>query len=619
MRGIVMNRCSRRAALALLLSLIACAPLAVAQEAPANPIDAYFNVQARGKARLRASLIDDRRFLRKLALDIAGVHPTYEQAQAFVADASDRKRAAAVDSLLNSQEYVYRWANFFDEMFWNQIILPNAPVRNALHGSLVEMLSANTPWDQMATRILTDAGLLVREGSASAYWLVETIDDDYWLDQVDDQAAFITETMLGVQTRCISCHDGKGHLENINVDLTQRTRREFWELAAFLSSKTLFFPNPRPNLDPVEAIYEIELVDVDDPKFSPGRGAVLVPPADFQFGRYMAESEAGQGMRPPRNGGLIEPRYPFTGETPKPGETRRQALARIIVADRQFARNMVNRVWKQFFGKGFVDPVNEWDLARLNFRTAGVHGADVQPENPLLMETLTDSFIESGFDFKSLIRLICNSEWYQTEGALLASSQTRRLEAEAILDGVAKLTGVQLPYVATGMLDQRHTNLWAMPGTIEPSPGAIYGYDGELLADPREMGYPSTEVFFAIQALTLDILRTMGRGDRVNRQKRGDEFDMQTSLALMNNPLLQYQLLGDGNGVGPVATQLGQAMSLGRSAADTVTELYLRALFREPSADELALGVAYLAESSDERAVADLMWSLVSHADFLHK
>jgi len=613
-----MSHAARLARIVLAAAILAVALTVSAQEPATNPIDAYFAKAA--KAGKRPAGLDDRRFLRKMWLDIAGVHPSFEAAQAYVADGRPDKRVRAVEQALASQDFVYRWANYFGDMFWTQLLVPNAPTRNAFHQKLVAMLADNTPWDEMARRILTDRGLLTREGSAGNFWLVETLDDDFRLDQVDDQAAFITEAFLGVQTRCISCHDGAGHLEKINVDLTARTRREFWGLAAFLAGQALYFPNPRANVDGMDVIYEIEIVDVDDPGFNAGFGAVLFHPRGYPVGEYRAESEDGQGMRPARKGGIVEPVYPFTGERPQPGETRREALARILTADRQFARNMVNRVWKHFFGKGFVDPVDEWDLARLDMATAAQNQTTVQPQDGLLLELLTDHFIDSGYDLKELMRAIVHSGHYQAVSGPLAAPATRRLEAEALLDGVAKLSGVQLPYLAFGMLDRLQYNLWAMPGTIEPNPAAIFSYERDMLADPTELGYPSLDVYYAIQALTLQMLQSMGRGDRINRIRRSDEFDMQSSLALMNNPLLTFQLLGNDQGPGPVAATLTRALQSGaKTVDDAVRELYLRALFREPDAAELAAGRDYLAADQSQSGVADLMWSLVNHPEFAHK
>ena len=56
----------------------------------------------------------------------------------------------------------------------------------------------------------------------------------------------------------------------------------------------------------------------------------------------------------------------FTGQKPNPGENYRVALARIVTSDIQFSRAAVNYLWKEFFGRGIVEPVNQFDPARLD-------------------------------------------------------------------------------------------------------------------------------------------------------------------------------------------------------------------------------------------------------------
>ena len=61
-----------------------------------------------------------------------------------------------------------------------------------------------------------------------------------------------------------------------------------------------------------------------------------------------------------------------------------------------FAKALVNRYWKHFFSRGIVDP--EDDMRVTNPAT-----------NPELLNHLTRSFIESGFNVRELMRAICAS------------------------------------------------------------------------------------------------------------------------------------------------------------------------------------------------------------------
>src|SRR5206468_1911100 len=69
-----------------------------------------------------------------------------------------------------------------------------------------------------------------------------------------------------------------------------------------------------------------------------------------------------------------------------------------------FARVEANRIWAHLFGRGIVQPVDD-------FRSSN------PPSNPELLDALAASFERSGFDRKALIRQICTSRAYQRSAA----------------------------------------------------------------------------------------------------------------------------------------------------------------------------------------------------------
>ena len=121
--------------------------------------------------------------------------------------------------------------------------------------------------------------------------------------------------------------------------------------------------------------------------------------------------------------------------------------ARIMLADWMtddsnpfFAKMLVNRYWKHFFGVGIVDP--EDDMRGTN-----------PPSNPELLAALEKQFIQSGYDLKALIRSICNSSTYQLSAIpneyngkdlqSFSKFNPRRLPAEVMLDSIDIFLGSQ--------------------------------------------------------------------------------------------------------------------------------------------------------------------------------
>src|SRR5262249_1448060 len=115
-------------------------------------------------------------------------------------------------------------------------------------------------------------------------------------------------------------------------------------------------------------------------------------------------SEDGKGrQRLPESAKIVPAKF-LQGEQPKieDSEARRPVLAGWLVSGENpfFARAMVNRLWHHFYGRGFVNPVDDMHK-------------DNMPSHPELLNELSGQFVASGFDVKNLIRAICNSQAYQ--------------------------------------------------------------------------------------------------------------------------------------------------------------------------------------------------------------
>ena len=107
------------------------------------------------------------------------------------------------------------------------------------------------------------------------------------------------------------------------------------------------------------------------------------------------------------------------------------------------ARVMVNRLWQHHFGQGIVETAS-------NF---GKNGA--APTHPELLDWLAVTFVEKGWSLKAMHRLMVLSNVYRqsSENAAFANNEKdvdnrllwkyerRRLEAEAIRDGILYLSG----------------------------------------------------------------------------------------------------------------------------------------------------------------------------------
>ena len=237
------------------------------------------------------------------------------------------------------------------------------------------------------------------------------------------------------------------------------------------------------------------------------------------------------------------------------------------------ARALVNRIWAQLMGRGVIEPID--DLRETN-----------PPTNEPLLAALVDDFIAHDYDVKHLIRTIATSKVYglssipnetnSRDTQNYSRSYRKRLGAEVLLDAVCDVTGeIEI--------------LEGMP----PGTRAVQLWDHRL---------PSA------------FLDTFGRPQRktVCECERVSDATLGQVLHLMNAPLVNDK----------ITSPTGRAAELAageQSADEIITELYLSALGRNPSAEELSVSqVAFAAEGATRRsATEDVMWALLNSAEFV--
>ncbi|MFN0126933.1 MAG: DUF1553 domain-containing protein [Verrucomicrobiales bacterium] len=154
-------------------------------------------------------------------------------------------------------------------------------------------------------------------------------------------------------------------------------------------------------------------------------------------GAYDAPTEP-VAARPPK----------FLASTSAEGRPDRLQLARWTVARENplTARVIVNRLWQSFFGEGLVRTPEDF----------GVQGA--LPTHPELLDFLAARLMESGWDFKRLVRLIVTSRAYLQESDVPADVRARDPDNRLLSRGPAfRLSAEQIrdqALVASGLLDR---------------------------------------------------------------------------------------------------------------------------------------------------------------------
>ena len=260
-------------------------------------------------------------------------------------------------------------------------------------------------------------------------------DSNMPLDNMNNTVRIFPGTRIG----CAQCHDHP---------FDHWTQKEFYQMAAFTygtltrtdGGDTRYWQsNPNDRLQEEYALIEQE---EEDRRNNSYRFNDLI-----NVNMMMVNDKADRKITLPKDyaydnakpGDVVEPKALFGGSaTPRSGETPRQAFARWLTAKEnpRFALTIANRLWKQAFGIGQIEPVDDMMDSTV-------------AENPELMVFLESEMMRLDFDLKEFHRIIFNTEVYQRQASLeeanpgdtfhFAGPALRRMTAEQAWDSFLTL------------------------------------------------------------------------------------------------------------------------------------------------------------------------------------
>lgn len=402
-----------------------------AEKAPGgNLIDVHIFGKMQRDGIPAAPMASDEEFLRRVTLDLTGRLPAPEAIRAFRTDKAPDKRARYIDSLFPKLPtmgigrrptrvgpFLDRWSTFFGDMFRNNEQLREGI--NSFHDYIYKVLELNVPYDEFVREMITSSAVSTwTTGPANFVARHRVMSGDGYSemnheDTADELAIWTTRLFLGVDMECVSCHDGKGHLEKVSLWLAKRKRAEVWRQAAWFG-KTYVAP-----------VYgRIPEFRVNDSE----KGYSLKTKSVTRLPRYPAD---------------LTPTFVLDGTRydARPGESEREQYARLLTSHSQFARAIVNLMWAELMGRGIVDPPFGFDMDRQDPASPPPAPWTIQPSHPELLNALAEDFRKHNHDLRHLMRTIVMSnayqlssyfpgEWKATYDAYFARHNTRRMSAE---------------------------------------------------------------------------------------------------------------------------------------------------------------------------------------------
>ena len=478
---------------------------------------------------------DDATFLRRVSLDIAGRVPTDAERASFFGNPAIDRREQVIDGLLRSSEYADFFANKWTAMLKNRRDDASDITSNFAFHAWVR--------DSLLSNKHYDQ--MVRELLAATGTVIAN-PPVVWYKRVKEpkqQVEDVAQLFLGVRMQCAQCH---------HHPFERWSQDDYYSFSAFFSQV--------------------------------GRKPTATRGEDMIFHKrgiaVATNIKSGRVLKPAALGDAIT--------TIVADEDPRLKLADWMssVDNPYFAKAVVNRYWKHFFRRGLVEP--EDDIRDTN-----------PPSNPELLAALEKHFITSGFDLKSLVRVMTLSNAYQLSSVPnqynIADQQNysryypRRLQAEVFLDTIDDLVGsrTDFPNLPNG------TRAIALP----------------------DNSYNNASPF----------LKVFGRpeNESVCECERVQSSSLAQSLHLINAKDIKAKL----------AKSNGRADLLAKSnlpSEEKIRELYSAAFAREPSDIELKASLEFIDEirtdangnpiepmKAKQESFQDLIWALISTKEFL--
>ncbi len=509
-----------------------------------NFIDQYVFEKLKAVGMPPSTPTDDATFLRRTTLDIAGRLPSVSEAKTFLRNDSPNKRAEWIDTLLDDPGYGALFANKWSALLRNK--QTKATERRGtylFHDWIRESMQQNLPYDDFVGSILTASGDLADNPPVAWFRQVRQLNE-----QVEDTA----QLFLGVRLQCAQCH---------HHPFEKWSQHDYYSLAAFFSRVGRTAGT------------------------GPGEDIIVHKPGRAQTKNIKTDKPvqpAGLGTEPLKLRPVTDPRL---------------ELVRWMTQEENpfFAKSLVNRYWKHFFGRGIVDP--EDDMRETN-----------PPTHPELLNALAEHFVASGYDLKDLVRTITNSQVYQLSAIPNQHNSVdkqhysryypKRLMAEVLYDSVHDLLGSQVQFNGLPL--------------------------GTKAVELPDNSFNSSHYFLTV----------FGRPDSSSscECERSQDASLAQSLHLLNSKSIQEKL----------AAKTGRAAHMVQDATRTheekISELYLMAFSRYPSSEELNTAMNYLNKkqltaatttASDQKegedgaadpsriAYEDIIWALLNTKEFL--
>jgi len=378
-------------------------------------------------------VIDDLAFLRRATVDLIGRIPTMDELKQFEADRSGDKRAKLIDRLIVHPRFSERWTVFFADLLRVRSGQDGGP---QLLAYVNRSVAENKPYDEMVRELIATNGR--PENSPAAGFALGDAANPMAL------AGATAQIFLGVRMQCAECHDHP---------FDDWKQKEFYDLAAYFGTikrveagknvKRIYttegketavkWPPEREQpvkRDAVAPKFPFELVNYTtkpnhiarlEDRRRPNASAVSAEAAKKTLQDLVDGLDVKQTLRDSKQDAALlseakaAAHQSLDGRSIYAQSAERKKLAALITDPRNpyFARALMNRMWAELVGRGFIEPLD--NISAYN-----------TIRHPQTLQFLAQEFVASGYDIRSAIKTVMLTQAYQ-RGHLSAGATVKEL------------------------------------------------------------------------------------------------------------------------------------------------------------------------------------------------
>jgi hypothetical protein len=260
---------------------------------------------------------------------------------------------------------------------------------------------------------------------------------------------------------------------------------------------------------------------------------------------------------------------------------------------------------------GFVEPYDGFDLLRLDPNNPPPAPWNIQPTNPWLLDQMAKDFQANNYSLHHLFKTIMKSnayqlstqfpgEWKESYVPYYARRFVRILTGPEVADALGQVTGNGYSFNLKGQTVTRVKQL-SNPTGLRGGSAAQNRDAARLASVTPQRANDGTAVSALMQAFFQS-----GRETPPSLPNRASAVQ---AMMMMNSPAIT-------NRVKPETGFLNQLLKSGKSDSDVVEELFLAAIARTPTKDEIEVA-GRIMQANRNQGASDILWALLNTPEFL--